>query len=75
MTAPLSARQATTINKSLLPTLGYLTQLERWLDWRGVLPTDEYYRKVTEARDALGQLTVETHYRSCGKGVGRSAAE
>ena len=38
---------------------------------RGFPPNDGYVRRVTEARDALHDLTVATHYLSLKHGVGR----
>lgn len=68
----LSSRQARKIFDALHPTLGFLTQLERRLLELGFPPTDPYYGKVKAALDAYHRLAVETHYRACETGVGRT---
>lgn len=67
----ITTKQAEKIYLALRPTLGFLTQLEERLTALGFSSTDDFYRKVLDARDAFHRLTVETHYRSCGSGVGR----
>ena len=71
----ITAKQAGKIYEALLPTLGFLTQVEVRLGEMGVSPLDPYFQKVVAARDAFHGLTVETHSRSCEGGgeVGRGA--
>ncbi len=71
-TNEITTRQAGKIYAALVPTLGFLTQLEVRLGEMGISPLDPYFQKVMAARDAFHGLTVETHYRSCESGVGRS---
>lgn len=67
----LKTWQAERIHKRLMPTLGYLHTLHRRMDQLG-FPSehDRLYRLVQNAHDALHALCVETHYMSCGHGVG-----
>ena len=67
----ITTRQAQRIYDALFPALGFLTQLETRLSDLGFPSTDGYVEKVRAAREAFMKLTVETHYLSCGCGVGR----
>lgn len=70
-THDLSVHQAKSVYAAIQPTLGFLNQLERRLTDLGFCPTAEYLKRVQAARDALHDLTVDTHYRTLGYGVGR----
>ena len=50
-----------------------LNRLLARLDGLGVDPDDPYRQTVIAAQDALHRLLVETHYRSCKRGVAREA--
>ena len=72
----LKTWQAERIHKRLVPTLGYLHTLRTRMDQRGFPgEQDKLYRLVQTAYDALHALSIETHYMSCERGVGRESRE
>ena len=75
MVRKLTCEQAACINKALYPLANYLIRLRRRMERVGFLPDDPFYRLVAKAQDAVQQLTVDLHYRSCRSGVGRSESE
>jgi hypothetical protein len=63
----LTKEQAEAIKVRIAPMLAYLHRLKV----RDFLPNDLLYVLVIEARESLHSLRVETHYLSCGQGVGQ----
>jgi hypothetical protein len=67
----LTTEQAEAIKDRIAPMLAYLHRLKARMDERDYLPNDPLYVLVAGARESLRSLWVETHYLSCGHGVGR----
>ena len=66
----LTTEQAGAIKDRIAPMLAYLHRLKARMDERDFLANDPLYVLVTDARESLHSLWVESHYLSC-SGVGR----
>jgi hypothetical protein len=69
----LHPNQFALLHRWLASPMRRLNRLLARLDGLGVHPDDPYRRRVIAAQDALHRLLVETHYRSCQRGVARDA--
>ncbi len=67
----LTAEQASALAEKLRPMLGYLNRLHRRMEKVGFLSDDPSLKLVTDARDAMHELTIDLHYESCRHQVGR----
>ena len=65
--------QAAIILQSLFPGANYLVRLRDRMVRAGFDPTDDVYRAVLDAHNAMMSLRVHLHYRSCISGVGSPA--
>jgi hypothetical protein len=61
----LTREQLDRLKQTIKPMLGYLHRLQGRMDVAGFVPSDELYRAVTNARDALHALSVNLHYLAC----------
>ena len=65
----LTPAQAAIVNKSIRRHLNYLYRLMSRMNRVGFKPNDPLIVKVKAAYDALFDLSIDLHYRSCGSGV------
>lgn len=71
----LKTWQAERISKALYPGMNYLIRLRERMVRVGFIPSDKLYQLVNKAYDAMHSLSVEMHYQSCKRGVGRPEKE
>jgi hypothetical protein len=67
----LPCEQCEIIRDRLQPYCAYLIKLQRRMEKRGFIPTDELFQAVDRAYDAAHTLWVKLHYMSCPSGVCR----
>jgi len=70
----ITTRQAEKLYAALVPTLGFLNQLEERFGELGFPSEDEYVAKLKAARDAFRMLTSETLRMTGSERVGRPNA-
>jgi hypothetical protein len=71
----LTKEQATKLLERVRPMLGFLYRCRRRLDERGVDHRSKLYRLIDGAYCAVHSLSVELHYQSVSRGVGKPADE
>jgi len=65
----LTAEEAKVIGTALFPGRNYIARLIKAMEKAGFLPDDPLYRKAEKVRDAMHDLFVFVHYKSCGVGA------
>jgi hypothetical protein len=67
----LTKQQAAVLHQRVQPILRFLRRCRLRLDERGFDPRSPFYIAVDKAYCAVHSLSVELHYASVGKGVGK----
>lgn len=67
----LTIEEARKLSDGLFPGANYLIRLRQRMTIAGFLPSDEIFRLVIKAQDAMQHLCTAVHYASCKSGVGR----
>jgi hypothetical protein len=71
----LTKEQAAALYQRVQPILRFLRRCRLRLDARGFDPQSPFYIAVDKAYCAVLSLSVELHYASVGRGVGRPSDE
>jgi hypothetical protein len=71
MITRLTPSQAAAFGQRISPMLRFLGRCRKRLDAAGYDPKCALYTAVSKAHDAVFALSVELHYQSIGRGVGR----
>jgi hypothetical protein len=71
MPPDVTREQNDALMAQLRPMRPYLGRLQKRMEKVGFLPDDQSLKLVTQARDAMHDLSVDLHYESCRHQVGR----